>query len=265
MGVLMYRKSTRANHSSIALCITLVYITSLIIQPVALSESNPSYVDFAKQLPVLDFGPTAPVIISPGECFTSTLTVNNEFKHIYMWSIQGEELRLLNYTLTFEKVNDSTLRICLPEEAVNGVYDLELVSSNIQYSVPRSIWVVKQLDDRVRIVVMSDLHFGAGPVNITTGDINRYSAAILAASLNPTLILWAGDITDQASESETQLAQTYRYIMLYSYPVLGVPGNHDHFGEYYKRYLGPTRWVRVIGDRILIVGIFTNPYFMKTM
>jgi len=263
----MHRVMLNSKHRySIALCVVLIYISalvSLIIQPFAMSELNPSYIDFAKQLPVADFGPTAPIVVSPGECFTGTLTGDYEIKYIYLWTIKGEELKLLNYTLKFEKISGSTLRICVPEEVDNGVYDLELVADNAQYSVPRSVWIIKQLDNKLRVVVMSDLHFGAGPVNVTTGDINRYSAAVLATSLNPTLILWAGDIADTASESETRLAQTYRYMMLYSYPVLGVPGNHDHLGENYRKYLGPTRWARVISNKTLVIGIYTTPYFSE--
>lgn len=61
----------------------------------------------------------------------------------------------------------------------------------INYSVPRSIWILEKIPRKIEIAVMSDLHFGAGPQTLLDGDICRFSAAFLTSSLNPTFVIWA--------------------------------------------------------------------------
>lgn len=258
-------KNTREklNLATVVFIVLIVGMLSLSAQQITMSSYNPSYLDFAKPLPVTDFGPTAPMVVEPGGCFIGTLSNSYDINYAYMWTVQQENLKVLNYTVTLEKLDSNKIRICVPKSSEEGVYDLELISQTGQYSIPRSIWIVNKLSNSIRIVAMSDLHFGAGPDKVYNGDVNRFSAAILATSLNPTFIIWAGDITDHASENEAQLAQSYRYILLYKYPVLGVAGNHDYPSSNYEKYLGPTRWVRVINDKLLIIGVYTVPYISE--
>ncbi|MEM1611943.1 MAG: metallophosphoesterase [Desulfurococcaceae archaeon] len=223
--------------------------------------STLSYIDVAKPLPVTTIGPAAPVVVAPGSCFNVVLGEAFNVSTGYMWQVaeNGKGLLVENYTVVVNKLEARSLEICVPPNVVEGLYDLELVGST-HHSIPRSIWVLEKVPRKIRVVIMSDLHFGAGPQTLLEGDICRFSAAFLASSLNSTFMIWAGDITDSASESETIQAQVYRYLFLYKYPVLSVPGNHDNPGNFYAKYLGPVRWVRVLGDRLLLVGIYTNPY-----
>ncbi|MEM3912424.1 MAG: metallophosphoesterase [Desulfurococcaceae archaeon] len=258
-------KNTREKliSATVVFIILVAGMLSLSAQQTTMSSYNPSYLDFAKPLPVTDFGPTAPMVVEPGGCFIGTLSNNYDINYAYIWTVQQDNLKLLNYTVTLEKLDSNKIRICIPRSSEEGVYDLVLISQTGQYSVPRSVWVVNNLPNSIRVVAMSDLHFGAGPDKVYNGDVNRFSAAILAASLNPTFIIWAGDITDHASENEAQFAQSYRYILLYKYPVLGVAGNHDYPSSNYEKYLGPTRWIRVIGDKLIVIGVYTVPYISE--
>jgi predicted phosphodiesterase len=113
---------------------------------------------------------------------------------------------------------------------------------------------------KLKIAVFSDLHIETGSPTPREGDINRFSAALITHWVNPDLIIWGGDITDTGSEYEAQIAQVYRYTYLYKYPVLSVAGNHDWPGGSYTKYLGPLRWIRIISDKLLVIGIYTVPY-----
>lgn len=247
---------------SMVVFIVLAILTSFLIQtPINEAQTLPSLTSPAKLIPFSNIGPTAPIIVSSNQCFIGNLLENYKIYGAYIWKVKEKDGNLLvyNYSLILRRLDDVNLEICLPIGVDEGVYDLELIGE-ATYTVPRSVWVLNEIPNVIRVVVMSDLHFGTGPDITYYGDLNRYTAAILANSLNPTLIIWTGDITESGAEVQTQLAQSYRYMMLYKYPVLSVPGNHDYPGGTYRRYLGPTRWVRVLGDKLLIIGVYTVPY-----
>ncbi|MEM4732534.1 MAG: metallophosphoesterase [Desulfurococcaceae archaeon] len=221
----------------------------------------PHYLDIAVALPVNNAGPGVPLVIEPGGCELLVLRAeyaNEEFSVGYIWRVDyvDDASKLLNYTVRISRKNGVELELCIPANVEEGLYDLVLVGSR-ELVVPRSIWIVESLPEKLRVVVMTDLHFGV----VGKPDLWRYSAAVIASALNPDLILWAGDIQDVDSEYYAKMAQAYRLMMLYKYPVFSVPGNHDHPGSWYSSYIGPTRWVRVIGNKLLLVGVYTNPHF----
>ncbi|MEM4717308.1 MAG: metallophosphoesterase [Desulfurococcaceae archaeon] len=247
---------------SIIVLITLsLIVASMVIVPINEAQTLPSLTSSAKFIPFSDLGPTAPVIVGSNECFTANLLEDFDIKGAFMLQIKeiDQSLMIYNYSLTIKSVDYGKIEICLPSNVEDGLYDLELLGDTV-YVAPRSVWVITNIPRVIRIVAMSDLHFGTGPDITYNGDLSRYTAAILANSLNATLIIWTGDITESGAEAQTQLTQVYRYMMLYKYPVFSVAGNHDYPGGYYRRYLGPTRWVRVLGDQLLIIGIYTTPY-----
>lgn len=241
--------------------IVIVAVFILASTPISTAQSNPSFLVYSRKLPFSDIGPLAPAVVDPGGCFIAELTENYAIKQAYIWQVKDVNglINLYNYTVSIERLNDRDVKVCVPRDIEEGVYDIELVAET-KLSAPRSLWVVKSLPKNVRIVAMSDLHFGTGPGVTYIGDFNRYTAAVVANSLNPTIVLWSGDITESGSETQTQMAQTYRYMMFYKYPVFGVGGNHDYPGHTYRAYLGPTRWARVINNKLLIIGIYTTPY-----
>ncbi|MGC8982181.1 MAG: metallophosphoesterase family protein [Desulfurococcaceae archaeon] len=250
----------------------LLLVVSLVSSQVAVIETAhaqgskplPDYQLVSSPLPVVNAGPTRPLVVKPGDCAVVTLRPEHASISIsggFAWRV--DRLKgVVKWDVTIKKLSELDVQVCVPESAEEGVYDL-VIQGPTSLVIPRSLWVVKELPRVIRIVVMSDLHFGSGPTTVAQGDIYRFSAATIASAVNPTLILWAGDVSDHASEYETKLAQVYRYMMLHEYPVFGVPGNHDHPGSWHALYLGPTRWASVVGGKLLIIGIYTNPYFVS--
>ena len=216
----------------------------------------------AVELVAENIGPLAPGIVKPGECLTIYSRVDlGSITGVYAWMISEVEdsLVLYNYTLGARRINNGVFEICTPRDIVSGLYDVVITTSR-EYILPRSLWVISETPRKLRIAVFSDLHIQSGTPTPREGDINRVAASVITHWVNPDLIIWAGDITDKSSEYESQIAQVYRYIYLYKYPVLSVPGNHDWPGGAYTSYLGPLRWIRVIGEKLLVIGIFTVPY-----
>lgn len=206
-----------------------------------------------------DMGPTAPVVVAPGEAFQATLLKEYTISGGYIWTVKAEggKLRLLNYTVEVSMAGPGTITVKLSGDVEEGLYDLVLIGAGT-YPVPRSVWVVKSLPSVIRIVENTDLHFITGQPNPTVGDMNRFAAAVITNLLNPTLVVWLGDIADQASVAEYKMAQAYRASYYYNLPIFGVPGNHDGDGSNYAKYLGPTKWYRIIANRLLIVGVFST-------
>lgn len=250
--------------------VLLVVASSTIFIPQAGLQAQsltlPQLYEVAIPIPTTNVGPLAPLVVKPGSC--SIVELRNEYastsiKQAYVWTVKSAEdgnLRLLNYTVGVENVDSRRLKLCLPGTAEPGLYDLVLVDSSLgELRIPRSIWVYQDVPRKISVAIMSDLHFGV----VGETDLWRIAAALIASSVNPVFIVWAGDIQDTDYEQYARLAQAYRYALLYNYPVLGVAGNHDNPAAQYTRFLGPTRWVRIIADKILVVGFYTNPYLQQ--
>jgi hypothetical protein len=225
----------------------------------------PAYGNFATPIPTKNIGPGAPLILQPGDCQYVELVEDLDVKGGYISRIVYDDLRqeinLVSYNVSIEKTTSGLLKTCAPRDAESGLYDFTLIASDgREVIIPRSFWVVSSNLSKLRIVFMTDLHFGAGPGTVYDGDINRISAFLLANALNPDLIIWGGDIEDVDSEVDMRNTQVFRYMLLYNYPVLSVGGNHDYPGNNYRRFIGPTRWVRLIGGKLLIIGVYTVPY-----
>jgi len=238
--------------------------TIFTLTPIAstISSKIPEIHTGAVEIIAENIGPLAPGVVKPGECLNLTLRVDiYNVRGAYAWMISEERdmLKLYNYTLSTRKYNSRLLELCTPSSIVSGVYDLVVVAEQ-EYTLPRSLWILTSIPKKLRIAVFSDLHIETGSPTPREGDINRFSATLIAHWINPDFIIWGGDITDTGSEYEAQITQVYRYTYLYKYPVLSVAGNHDWPGSSYTKYLGPLRWTRVINDKLLVIGIYTVPY-----
>ena len=249
--------------------VSALLIIPLVLEPhLLLAETSstgawiPDYNSVAVELISENIGPLAPGVVKPGGCINVTLRLElGSISGAYAWMINDENgaLKLHNYTLITHMYNSKLVELCTPIGIVNGVYDI-VIKADRDYVIPRSLWVLSFIPSKLRVAVFSDLHIETGSPTPREGDINRFSASVIAHWVDPGLVIFAGDITDTASESESRIAQTYRYTYLYKYPVLSVPGNHDWPGDTYTNYLGPIRWVRIIGEKLLVIGIYTVPY-----
>jgi len=144
----------------------------------------------------------------------------------------------------------------------------------------------EQAAPNLTVLHITDLHLEcsrrSGPVlgREEFGDIHSpiaieydlHNAAALAdADGTLDLIIATGDLTDHGTDSEylavRQLLKRSRW------PILAIPGNHDHYGELYskdlrrndavdvmaladttrfERHIGPRWWARLLGDGILV-------------
>lgn len=237
------------------------------------SVQIPSITSNVTELVTTNIGPGAPAIVKPGESFNVTLIASLNITAGYIWTVvpSGGKLVLRNYTVNVVKTGDTQLTIKLPQEVQDGVYDLVLVSGDSctsvnlalacqlpYYTIPRSVTVIGELPRVLRIVENTDLHFITGQPDPIAGDLNRFSATVVTSLLKPHLVLWLGDVADTAAVKEYVMAQAYRYTYYYPYPVLSIPGNHDGDGKSYSKYIGPVRWYRVLGNKLLVIGIFST-------
>jgi len=255
-------------HSLVITGLIIVILIGVTQVPIYTSQVNtqqskiPAYSVFATIIPTKNIGPGAPIILQPGDCQYVELVEDLDVKGGYISSIVYDEvnkdINLVSYNVSIEKTGSGLLKTCTPIGVKSGLYDFVLVTSDGREVIaPRSFWVIQGNLSKLRLLYMTDLHFGAGPGTVYDGDVNRISAFLLANALNPDLIIWGGDIEDADSEADMRNTQVFRYMLLYNYPVLSVGGNHDYPGTNYRRFIGPTRWVRLIGDKLLIIGVYT--------
>lgn len=252
----LYRKLLTLVASLVVIVIPLAYLPQAPLYD-AHTVPLPLYADVSVSLPVVNAGPTAPLVVEPGGCVLMVLS--DEYANVtvsggYIWRVEysNEGAVLFNYTIVTRK-QGKEVEVCVPQTTEKGVYDIILYGSR-ELSVPRGLWVVDRPKEKLRIAVVSDLHFGV----VGSTDLWRFSAGFIVNTLNPDIVIWSGDIQDVDTAHYARLAQAYRYMMYYEYPVFSVPGNHDRPGLHYSTYLGPTRWARSISGELLIVGFYTD-------
>ena len=226
------------------------------------AQQIPDMFTRAVELVAEDVGPWLPGMVSPGQCINITFRVSlpsTVSAFIWMVGDVNGSLKLFNYSVGTKVFGDRVLELCVPSNAVGGVYDVVVYGAGARYELPRSLWVVTEVPRKLRIAVISDMHFETGTPTPREGDINRFAAALLIHWLNPDIIIHGGDLADTAAEYEYKVAQVYRYTYLYKYPVLSIGGNHDGPSiANYERFAGPSKWYKIIGGKLLIVGIWTG-------
>lgn len=249
----------------IALLLTIVFSMAIVLPGVQLATGEaptlPGIVYNPWKTPSSNVSMNKPVVAFPGDTFYIQLKDAYSGTSVsggYIWTVKlvGSSLKLFNYTVTAVN-NGGVVSVKLPQDVEGGVYDIVLTGSQSLY-LPRSLWVIKTLGDVLRIVHVSDQHYGAGSPNIITGDENRFSGYLVAGLLNPDIVIDTGDTADTASETQYQQAVSFEYALLYSFPIFGNPGNHDFPNDQYINYLGDTQWYRVVGGRILVIAVNTR-------
>jgi len=260
--VLMLRLRIVGAAVAIAILVPMLFaVTPSIIVGVN-AQQIPDMFTRAVELVAEDVGPWLPGIVSPGQCINITFRVSlprTVSAFIWMVGDVNGSLKLFNYSVGTKVFGDRVLELCVPSNAVGGVYDVVVYGAGARYELPRSLWVVTEVPRKLRIAVISDMHFETGTPTPREGDINRFAAALLIHWLNPDIIIHGGDLADTAAEYEYKVAQVYRYTYLYKYPVLSIGGNHDGPSiANYERFAGPSKWYKIIGGKLLIVGIWTG-------
>lgn len=218
----------------------------------------PGVVALASQAASRDIGFGKPAVVTPGGTFSFTLSADPgplKGGYIYTVALDGNKLVVLNYTLSLS-YSAGKVSASLPSGVRPGLYDLVIVGQ-ARVELPRSVWVLDTAKTTFRVVHFTDQHYGAGQPDILTGDMNRFAGYVVASLLAPDFIIDTGDLADTVNEQFYRWAVAYERAFLYSYPIFAVPGNHDTPSELWSKYYGSPTWYRLIGDKLLIIGLYT--------
>lgn len=234
----------------------LVLVVLLLPQAAFSQPALPGIPALSQRAATPDIGLGKPAVVKPGGSFQFALPGLSASKgFIYTVVLEGGKLRLLNYTVSVA-VSGQQVTVAVPSEAKPALYDLVLVGQG-RVEIPRSVWVINPGVSTLRVLHVTDQHYGAGQPDVITGDRNRFSGYVVASLLSPDLIIDTGDLSDTVSERQYRWAYAYERAFLYSFPILAVPGNHDTPPDAYASYYGSPWWYRVIGDRVLVVGLYS--------
>jgi len=234
-----------------ALVLVLLLLQTALSQPVL-----PGIPALAQRSATPDIGLGKPAVVEPGGSFQFALPGFSASRgYIYTVVLEGGKLRLLNYTASVA-VSGQHVAVTVPSEAKPALYDLVLEGQG-RVEIPRSVWVVDPGISRLKVVHITDQHYGAGQPDVTTGDRNRFSGYIVASLLAPDLIVDTGDLGDTAGEQQYRWAYAYERAFLYGFPILAIPGNHDTPPDAYSSFYGSPWWYRLIGDRVLVIGLYS--------
>jgi len=252
----MTKQQAYFKHSVVLL---LVIVFAILFSPAHSQPSLPGIPSLAQQNPASNVGLGKPAVVQPGKSFQVVLQQGVQVGAVtsaYIYTVTYDSgLKVRNYTVTVTG-GGNTLTVSIPTNAEPGLYDL-VIRGTSTIKLLRSVWVYKTLPPKLRIVHFSDQHYGAGQPDVITGDMNRLAGYLVASLLNPDIVIDTGDIADTASADQYAQAVSYEYAFLYNYPIFAVPGNHDHPPDSFTKYYGDTYWYRLIGDKLLIVGLFS--------
>jgi len=163
-----------------------------------------------------------------------------------------------NYNMreTTNGENKTVYLLTVPETADTGLYDLYIELENgTKYWIPRSVWVLPSNGfTKLRIAHISDLHFLGTPAE---NQHLRFVGLLLTQLFGADLVIETGDNADTASISQYIESRGYHWTFMYPLPLLLIPGNHDFGTPNWEVYYGPREWYRLIGNKILVIGIDT--------
>ena len=230
----------------------------LILLPIltTLISTIPLEATATRPLIVEDPTPGFVAIVLQGSQFNITFKQEvdvNAVSKVYLSTVILDGGRLVKYVYELEIVGreGNILTVKVPNDAIPTLYDLVVIINDTEYTIERSVWVLKEYPRYLLISHSTDHHAFIAPRN------KRITIGILSQLLEAQLALITGDITDTAGSDEyVEMLDTLDWFY-YGIPALLIPGNHDWGTENYQKYVGPRVWYRRIGD-FLIVGIDTK-------
>ncbi len=265
---------------------TVSYNVSIINATAEDTEFNPIIPNIntaAFPNPGLNIGPALPAVLAPGESFTAILKtpllddqgnpINITNAYLLGAFLEENQLVVIRKPISCTVVsygnetNGAKINITIPEDTIGGLYDLVFnLSNNDQIILPRSVWVITGIDDIIRFIHMTDLHFGAGFPDEATGQQRRFTGYLMSSLLGVNMILNTGDEADTQASSQYINSLSYRYSFAYNIPMFMSPGNHDYPNNNFVKYYEETVAYRIIGGKILVVLVNTDgelghPYY----
>jgi Icc-related predicted phosphoesterase len=151
-------------------------------------------------------------------------------------------------------------RVDLPEGWDSVLCGITLRYGGRYLSRFRSVAVLREIPERLRVMHISDTHLVTPLTPLGTSYHHLLSAILLANALDVDLVINTGDTADHPGAVD-EYAYYVKALQYLRKPVLTVPGNHDGAGippelyrKVYGRYVGSPYWFRRLGP-YLIVGL----------
>lgn len=221
----------------------------------------PGIDEYVEPIPTDNIGPGKPAVVFPGgsfqAVFKSGLGSSITTGYIYMVYLDSsDKLQVANYTVSVSG-GDGEYTIQVPEDVMPGLYDLVLLGDN-KYYVPRSVWVIESITDVLKVVHMTDFHYGTGHPTEEIGRNRRFAGLLLAQILSPDMVINTGDEADTVATKQYMEARAFYYSFLYPIPMFLNPGNHDYPNQNFENFYGSTTWYKLIGDKILLIAVNTR-------
>jgi predicted MPP superfamily phosphohydrolase len=151
-------------------------------------------------------------------------------------------------------------RVDLPEGWDSVLCGITLRYGGRYLSRFRSVAVLREIPERLRVMHVSDIHLVTPLTPLGTSYHHLLSAILLANALDVDLVINTGDTADHPGAVD-EYAYYVKVLQYLRKPVLTVPGNHDGAGippelyrKVYGRYVGSPYWFRRLGP-YLIVGL----------
>lgn len=253
--------------------VTLILLVFMILAPIRIMVPETVYAvsttglelpdidEYIEPIPTDNIGPGKPAVVFPGDSFQVVfklgLGLSITTGYIYMVYLDSpDKLQVANYTVTVSGGNGE-YTIQVPSDVMPGLYDLVLLGDN-KYYVPRSVWVIESIADVLKVVHMTDFHYGTGHPTEEIGSNRRFAGLLLAQVLSPDMVINTGDEADTVATMQYMESMAFRYSFLYPIPMFLNPGNHDYPNQNYETFYGSTTWYRLIGDKILLIAVNTK-------
>ena len=252
--------------------ISLLLVVFVIMSPVVLNEVSsqsqvsplPEPSSIATTTLAVDLSPIQPIVVYNTTVFAFTMKpeyINVTLSHGYIYTVLFKEhsLKLYNYTISLVYHGNGIWNATIPDIVEEGLYDLVLISTNYQkYWIPRSVWVLRNPLTLLKILHISDLHYGAGHPNELIGHGKRFVSYTFGQLMGANIVFATGDNTDTAAHSQLKDFVAWRYMAMYNIPVFSTPGNHDYPVVNYNMYAGSNYYCKLVGDNLLIISVDTR-------
>jgi len=169
----------------------------------------------------------------------------------------------------FDDNNTIQLFFTIPEGLPEGLYSTRIYIDGAEAAwMPRNFYVAKDEITHLRIMHMTDIHFGASDEGINNDLKNtKYImlSATLAEQMGVNLAVITGDIADVGTDVRA-LVNIYREYNQFIIPTLMVPGNHDwaqvptptaFLTSFYGKYINSKDPYYVVIDNFVFIGLDT--------
>lgn len=205
--------------------------------------------------PALIGGPLRVEVDAGSEAGGWAAKLTSDYGAYFLTMINGSYAEDRGWTLFFE----------VPETLHPELHSLNIAYSDegdtINYTQPRSVWILEEWPDRLTICHISDSHLGASP----------YGADVFATSvyeinlIQPDIVIHTGDVVDIETITSAWI-YLQRILDWLEVPSYLLPGNHDYAGArsaYYQRFCGQLNYSADMGNFLFVALDATDAGYVE--